>query len=597
MNPTPRPQDDELLSAYLDGELGDEDRARVDRLLEAQAEYRKVYEELKSLRDSLQALPSYSLGEDFHHRVRVAIERSRPAPSSHQPGSDSAKPPSSGNWHKFVLVIVALAATVLVMALRPWERGGNLGVAMGPDPADQPLGEQESRTTSSAESSPVDSPTSPTPEVENAAPFEGIGEEQFRKRLESMEQDPQPTRDRDASRDATTDVTNLADVPNDELATPSEEQVLRQDAWGASTRKGRLDVVDKQQMVVQVEVTDPAQLDAMFLTPKANNDTNSFRYQFYSHLYDAYRQPSASSVASGPNPLRERLADGKDVATDGIVVRDFTLPARGIAADEGIRQESAADGDTVDATTSHFGVSRRVVAAPMLRNFAPADRGIYIDATPNEVASLLKQLGDDDNLRLSSVSPEDRRSLYFSDKVQQGQVAASNDSTAESPTRAPAAAGIAQSFQDEELDLSPVPDKELPQNQQSNGDRFGGPQLRRRTRNPEPSLPAPTEASDDQRGGRKNLTEQEPRPDNSLLKRKLSETETAKSQRKRAAGLPAKVEAAERSYKKETSEVAARKQAVEISKIRVWFIIRTAEPQIQTQPAPSVATPANDPAE
>ena len=135
MNPTLQPQDDELLSAYLDGELGDDDRAHVDHLLKTEPEYRKVYEELKSLRDSLQALPMYTLGERFHEHVLRAIEQSRPSSSSTRPGTDSAST-SSSNWRKFVLVAVTLAGAVLIMALQPWQPADKRPIARVPAPTD-----------------------------------------------------------------------------------------------------------------------------------------------------------------------------------------------------------------------------------------------------------------------------------------------------------------------------------------------------------------------------------------------------------------------------------------------------------------------------
>lgn len=72
MNPIP---DDELLSAYLDGELVGEDLARAERLLAEQPECRQALEELRALSGSIESLPRYRLEADFAQRVLRLAER------------------------------------------------------------------------------------------------------------------------------------------------------------------------------------------------------------------------------------------------------------------------------------------------------------------------------------------------------------------------------------------------------------------------------------------------------------------------------------------------------------------------------------------
>jgi anti-sigma factor RsiW len=67
--------DDELLSAYLDGELPADERLRVERLLVEQPESRQLLDELRALRGTLDAVPRYRLESDFAERVLRAAER------------------------------------------------------------------------------------------------------------------------------------------------------------------------------------------------------------------------------------------------------------------------------------------------------------------------------------------------------------------------------------------------------------------------------------------------------------------------------------------------------------------------------------------
>jgi anti-sigma factor RsiW len=66
---------EELLSAYLDDELSAEDRARVEQWLADDADYRRLHEELMSLRSDLQALPRHQLRDDLAPAVLRRVEQ------------------------------------------------------------------------------------------------------------------------------------------------------------------------------------------------------------------------------------------------------------------------------------------------------------------------------------------------------------------------------------------------------------------------------------------------------------------------------------------------------------------------------------------
>jgi hypothetical protein len=72
MNPIP---DDELISAYLDGELSEAERARAEAILAEQPEARQLLEDLRALRGGFEGLPSHRVDHTFLDRVMRSAER------------------------------------------------------------------------------------------------------------------------------------------------------------------------------------------------------------------------------------------------------------------------------------------------------------------------------------------------------------------------------------------------------------------------------------------------------------------------------------------------------------------------------------------
>lgn len=173
MNPIP---DDELLSAYLDGELSAADRARAEQLLAEQPEARQLLEDLRALHGGFEGLPVHRLDQDFPARVLRGAEREMLAaePSAESLPADQAAPgvkplaaasphpepersvpplqPSFGwaRWRRPVVWAgLAMAAGLLLMVydrnLRPPARQGQVAhapsaasemrAANGPEPA------------------------------------------------------------------------------------------------------------------------------------------------------------------------------------------------------------------------------------------------------------------------------------------------------------------------------------------------------------------------------------------------------------------------------------------------------------------------------
>ena len=72
MNDLPQ---NELFSAYLDGELSAAEQAEMERLLATSPAARQLLDELHALSNTLQALPQEKLGEDLSQQVLRVAER------------------------------------------------------------------------------------------------------------------------------------------------------------------------------------------------------------------------------------------------------------------------------------------------------------------------------------------------------------------------------------------------------------------------------------------------------------------------------------------------------------------------------------------
>src|SRR5262245_47732440 len=111
--PTNFEYDDELLSAYLDGELSADERAAVEARLATDPAAQQLLHELRSVSQSVQSLPTESLGRDLSeeiigraHEARVVhgfpdggVVRGSPDPA-HAP--DRRSPSTSSSEAQFI---------------------------------------------------------------------------------------------------------------------------------------------------------------------------------------------------------------------------------------------------------------------------------------------------------------------------------------------------------------------------------------------------------------------------------------------------------------------------------------------------------------
>ena len=135
--------ENELFSAYIDGELTAAEQVEVEQILHDNPEARQLVDELRSLSLSLQSLPAYKLDKDLAERVLVQAERemlaqpASPLPGFHQVDMAEAKPSS---WVRRFLrprniawsAAAIFVAIVLISNESDTNNGGTNRVAQAP---------------------------------------------------------------------------------------------------------------------------------------------------------------------------------------------------------------------------------------------------------------------------------------------------------------------------------------------------------------------------------------------------------------------------------------------------------------------------------
>ncbi|MEX2176860.1 MAG: hypothetical protein WD872_21010 [Pirellulaceae bacterium] len=127
---------DELLSAYLDGQLSAAERATVDAELAANPDLRQLLDELQSLTLQVQSLPRLSAPADFSQRVvQAAVLAAAEKEATVEPARPQDSSASPHQIRRRVLLPVVLAGTAAVaasVAMLFW-RPGQAENVLGPN--------------------------------------------------------------------------------------------------------------------------------------------------------------------------------------------------------------------------------------------------------------------------------------------------------------------------------------------------------------------------------------------------------------------------------------------------------------------------------
>ncbi|MBA4104244.1 MAG: hypothetical protein C0485_00675 [Pirellula sp.] len=121
--------DDELLSAYVDGELTAAEHALVEERLRSDPTAAALVDELRSLSSAIKSLPRETLGRDLRAGVLAEVEQARADLDSHGPAAQSHSTTLpltpvdrwSGIRRGLVWSALAIAATVLIAVFQPAE--------------------------------------------------------------------------------------------------------------------------------------------------------------------------------------------------------------------------------------------------------------------------------------------------------------------------------------------------------------------------------------------------------------------------------------------------------------------------------------------
>jgi hypothetical protein len=119
----------ELLSAYLDGELTVDEQAEVEQLLAASPGARQLVDELRALSSSLQALPSHQIGEDISQEVLRLAEQAQLDPGAAPEKLKGTAEQPEGPWRAMIRRFTrprnlvwagAAAAAALLLVVVQW---------------------------------------------------------------------------------------------------------------------------------------------------------------------------------------------------------------------------------------------------------------------------------------------------------------------------------------------------------------------------------------------------------------------------------------------------------------------------------------------
>lgn len=114
------PIDDELLSAYLDDELSEQQRTEVERRLSADADARRLLEELRTLGATLQTLPLERPDAELRQKIKARIDQALPTLAT------TANDPRASGLRRWSWAAMAIAAALMLALVLPDEEAAEV---------------------------------------------------------------------------------------------------------------------------------------------------------------------------------------------------------------------------------------------------------------------------------------------------------------------------------------------------------------------------------------------------------------------------------------------------------------------------------------
>lgn len=277
---TSEPRED-LISAYLDGELSAAQRAEVEKSLAESAELRQLYDELRALGGSMQALPRHKLDHDLGPAVLRRAERTVLGASVERPVGEKVEPDgpvrawwSRGTWHRWAGSAAALAAGLLLLLFDTQEQPAPRQVAKAPQ-AESFVGAAPDDGAAAKRTEPQAAETSSPSEHEadRAAPSfrqENLGAVKEKTEVQNRPRSSMPSQSGAAGGSApqtNVPLAKPADSPNSakaRYASPSSAATEKRNASRMILQKNQNQAADESQDAVVCEVTGEFIREAAF---------------------------------------------------------------------------------------------------------------------------------------------------------------------------------------------------------------------------------------------------------------------------------------------------------------------------------------------
>lgn len=120
--------DDELLSAYIDGELNADDRAAVEARLAADPAAQQLLHELRTVAQDVQSLPTVRVGRDLSEDILRRVSAKKSAAAQAEPSPSAGPMPKItifSTKRSWMWASLALAAGLLLMVVQSGDERGN----------------------------------------------------------------------------------------------------------------------------------------------------------------------------------------------------------------------------------------------------------------------------------------------------------------------------------------------------------------------------------------------------------------------------------------------------------------------------------------
>ncbi|MCH8828275.1 MAG: hypothetical protein IID45_01725 [Planctomycetes bacterium] len=108
-------QSDEILSAYLDDEVSDEERAAVEIRLQTSAEESRLLREMQQLSQELRDLPADELPDDFPRSVLRAVQGDSLRAETNEGGFKRPAAATGSSWRGLIVLASTVAALLLML--------------------------------------------------------------------------------------------------------------------------------------------------------------------------------------------------------------------------------------------------------------------------------------------------------------------------------------------------------------------------------------------------------------------------------------------------------------------------------------------------